>query len=190
MKTLRWLLAVAILIVAVVAYAIPRTFTGTIDTPAVLVWVAPNGNIVAPFAGAAGNVYLDPNTGIVWTLTAAGSSQPYLIDPQGFTAQMPLYTVGQYYTTADCSGQIYIAVLQSDPAGSIYVFSNNDGRLCAPAGSPLAIANFYSEQKSSGCIVSTTPIPSNYYVYVAAYVTSALPTPPTLPAGPYHLELR
>lgn len=64
----RLILAVVMLF-ATVAEATPHTFTGTIDTPPVTVWVNGNGDTVAPFTSfQTSPLYVDAVTAFVWTV--------------------------------------------------------------------------------------------------------------------------
>lgn len=178
MRTLRWLFASMTLVVAVATYAIPRTFTGTIDTPAVLVWVDSGGNIIAPYAtmpSGSGVLYLDSATGLVWGLTNFRSTTPSLVASGG--------TAGQYYATTNCTGPVYLTLPPWDLQGTVYTLSNGNGLLYA--GGSSAAVNIQSQWRYGVCVADGNP-PAPYGIYAA---TGPL-TPPTPPAGPYHLEAR
>jgi len=70
-------LGVFVLAVAATAFAISHSFSGTINTPAVLTWVDSSENQIAPFSVVGiswGPAYLDTSTGYLWELTACPSS--------------------------------------------------------------------------------------------------------------------
>ncbi len=99
MKTLRGLIAGIIVAVAFAAFAISRTFTGTIDTPAVWVWVEPGGSVVVPAVGTMTTLpstpYIDPATGYYWNIGSLSVPNPRLYGVD---------VTRQLYVTTNCTG--------------------------------------------------------------------------------------
>lgn len=183
MRPLKSLLAVVLLFTAFHATAISHTFTGTIDTPGVLVWIEPGSTVVTPYiTGGSFNAYVayvDATTGYIWALTGPALSTPAL---------NPVEDLRQYYTTNNCTGTTYAALPQTDFAGSagvVIVFGSGNGLIYAATGPVISSASIQSEWHNGSCIAPTA-IPGSFVVYT----TTGPITAPTLPAGPYHLEMR
>ncbi len=178
MKTLRGLIAGIVIAVAFTAFAISRTFTGTIDTPAVWVWVTPTGGVVVPAVGGLATLpstpYLDPTTGYYWNIGSLSVSQPQLYGVD---------VLRQFYATANCTGTIYTGLPSyDDHAATRVAVILEDGQTYVTTGIPVT-QTFQSEWNGSACV---SPYGNSFTVYAV----SGPVAPPTLPAGPYHLELR
>ncbi len=173
------LLVVLAVLSAFSAHANTHTFTGTIDTPPVAVWVNPTDAIIAPFALYGGRVfYVDPATKYVWSIdtSSLSSTTPTLAAMGGITQT--------FYTTTNCTGQAYLAVLPTSDFLNFTYPIYRDGLIYVP-GTMSNVNNQIQSTWYSGC-VSQAPIPATYSMYTLLGPVTA----PTLPSGPWHLETR
>jgi len=168
MKTLRIL----------VATLITLTFSARAATYLML-WVGPTGSIIAPFALYGGRpLFVDSTTKYVWAInvSSVSSTTPVLATMGG-----PSQT---FYTTTDCSGQAYLAVLPSSDFLNFTYTAYRDGLVYVPA----VLSNVNDQIQSTwynGC-QAQAPIPLTYNMYTTAGPITA----PALPNGPWHLETR
>lgn len=175
MKTTRLLITVLGVLTSFPANAIPRPFSGTIDTPATPTLVDSSGAVVTAYVvlPTGGMLYLD-SVGLVWKIVD-------LITPSVMASGG---TAGQYYATPDCSGPIYLELPSWDLPGTTYITSNGNG-LIYSAGT-MSATEIHSQRRFGICAAESSVISDPYHVFLAIGPLTA----PTLPSGPYHLELR
>jgi len=177
MKLLRRGVLAFVISLSLSVQANPHSFTGTIDTPPVAVWVDSAGTTIAPFfATLVSMLYVDPSTGFVWTIQNVRSTTPSLI---GYIGGRPDGDLGLLYSTTNCTGTAYLNASFWTIPHTVFA-SASDGQLYAD-GAP-ASATIHSRSVSGTCYVETVPGP--------VYLAIGPLTPPTLPAGPWHLEIR
>ena len=173
-----WYVITAVLILlAFVAHAVSHSFSGTIDTPPVTVWVDGSSNTIAPYAtlGTTGPLYIDGTTGYVWTLQNTLSSTPTAVGLPQLDSSAALY-----HTSGDCSGTPYLflpspleipkAVRTAGDTGNYYV---ETGTAAVTTHSFYLNGTCYSDTETANLYTTTGPL-----------------TAPTLASGPWHLENR
>jgi hypothetical protein len=165
--------------IACAAFAVSRPFTGTIDTPGVMSWVDGSNATVAPLATFnSETIFYDSNTGYTWTVNpqTLATATP---TARAFSATTPNF----FYTSLNCAGTAYIAT--DDPIGVVRTY----GGYSPPYAQPYTAGT-----KHTGVsIVSTLSSGTCYnfsYPYTTVYEPVGPLTAPTLPAGPWHLEVR
>jgi hypothetical protein len=168
------LLAVLGIMFAVVASATP-------PDRSTLSWTDPNGDVVGPFAvlhvssnPSTALLYVDQSTGYVWTIQDPRAATPGLIGVTGVG-------LGLIYTTTDCTGAAYISLPDVQPVPKTVVVSPADG--LAYVEGAIASVTTRSRFVNGTCYLDAS-------AYSPLYVAVGPLTPPTVPAGPWHLTVR
>jgi hypothetical protein len=168
-------LLLALALFASSAQATPHTFTGTIDTPAVLTWMDASGAAVAPYAVyAASFLYVDSTTGYVWALRDMSMPAPYADGIYEAYAS----DLGLVFTATNCTGTAYLNASTPIP-GAVRVSASN-GQLYA-TGAAASVTG-HSRLAGGNCYPDT--------VSVSLFEAIGPLTAPSVPMGPWHLEAK
>lgn len=163
------LILVAGMLLALSAYAVTHSISGTIDTPAVVTWVDGGGASIATyFTSGVDQLYLDTGTGYVWRI------QDVMTSPTT-VGQAPIN--GLFYTSVNCTGTPYLLLPSSDVPKTVHVTEGSP----YVAGSAAGVT-VHSQLLNAACYVDTET--------VGLYAAIGPLTPPTLASGPWHLEAR
>ncbi|SRR6266571_6073325 len=158
---------------AFTARATPQTFSFTIDVPSpgkAVVWVDPTGTVVAP-GSVTNSLYFDAN-GFMWRLSNPGSATPVANTGPGPGGASLLYE------SSNCTGRALI--MGGGSSSMTEVIQIYDGGLFF-VGTQTITSTSNSYWLDGRCWASTAT--GIFFVAQQVY-------PPTLPAGPYHLEYR
>lgn len=174
MKMIRRLMVLFACAFATGVQATPVTVT--IDVPQ-LSWVTPSAMVVTPLAAYNGNVTYLAGDGVLWAMWPA-LAQPYV---DGFQPGPNDFS----YESADCtSAPLLVSTIHAP--GMAIVSKPGFGPLFYAIGTDVsASVTIRAHGNGLGCY-SDTPPPAGTPVWT---LVGPL-TPPTLPAGPYHIELR
>lgn len=170
MKTLRALLTVLCLTFALSAKA-STPVTVTINVPQ-MSWVDPGGAVVSPYIGP--GLYMDAS-GALWNF-APGALAPAVT---GYAGATPAALV---YESYDCSGTARFNLNPNSGYFPGVALLTTTGAFYA-VGSILPLT-LHSAWYNNICNAYTNAA-APYVVYAATAITA-----PTLPTGPYHIELR
>lgn len=167
MKILRLVLLLSGVLLPTLTPAIP---------PLGFVWLDANSNVVAPFTATTSATYLYATADGMWSIQDPLSTTPWL-------ASATPGSVQTFYTTANCTGTAYFALVASDVLNFTRTVAR-DGQVYV-AGT-LANVNNSIQSTWYGSCVAQAPIPSSYLMFT---VVGPL-TPPTLSAGPWRVVER
>lgn len=150
---------------------------GGVYTPAVMTWVNPDAGLSYPYAfywdGNGGSpIYVDPTTGYAWSISNLHAGAPTL---EGTT-----FENGIFFTTANCTGQTYLLVRPNEFPGLVYT-AEAAGQYWASSGFAGTLTA-ESTMFDGICYTSTL---SGAFSYGVGPLT-----PPTLPAGPWSLQVQ